>query len=225
MPPLGVPIPGPLSGFPDSRLPPVHIHSSGNSFNANPSASSITLAAPLVFQQHAPLQFEPPSRPMQPIQPLVPAAPILVSRDDSLAVESSFFSLSSQHTDRGYGPPQADDMARMGSYSGSDIVGGPQTLGFHPPGQAHRLQRSSQGSENVAMYQNVAADPGWGGPLSHPEAAGEGARRPFRGQAGAQLGATRSMRTQQGPPERHASGAGNLVLLMSHLKVPRRVNR
>ena len=34
--------------------------------------------------------------------------------------------------------------------------------------------------------------------MSHPEAARERARRSFRGQAGAQSGATGSMRTQRG---------------------------
>lgn len=204
---MGVPVPGPLNGTPHSQLPPVHIPSSGNSFNASlPSGIDGISAAPSTMQQNTEPQFTPSSHPMQPMQPLIPAAPISMSRADSLAAESSFLSLSSQQTDRGYGPPHADDLARMGSYSGSEVVGGPQVLGFHPPGQAHRLQRSSQGSENVAMYQNVAADPGWGGSMSHPGAAHESGRRSFRGRAGDQSGATRGLQGQRGAPKRHASG-------------------
>ena len=140
------------------------------------------------------------------MQPLIPAAPVPMSRGDSLAAESSFLSMSSQQTDRGYGPPHGEDLARMGSYSGSEVVGGPQVLGFHPPGQAHRLQLSSQGSENVAMYQNVAADPGWGGSMSHAGAAQEGGRRSFRGRAGDQTSTTGGVQGQRGAPKRHASG-------------------
>ena len=204
--PLGVPVPGPLPGVSSLHLTPIHTPASRNAMQQlpeplQPPAGWATIAQPIGPLAMHPIPPAPPLTAAAPPQPAGSSSPFRYQEDDS-GREASFLSISSQQTDRGYGPPRADDINRMGSYSGSEIVGGPQLLAGRP-GNSQGLRHPSQGSENVAMYQNVAADPGWGSGSGPAPAGLEGRGVSYGNLASGQLG---SQQPSHGPPKRKASG-------------------